>query len=150
MLESGRSPEILLIDDNPGDAKLIRLAFMKILTQVSISVVDSAELAFKHLYGERNAAPFSAPDFVFLDLNLPTMNGLTFLELFKNDAKLRSIPVIVISSSNSEKDIAECYQLQAGGFITKPYDLQGYISIAKHFSDYWLKLLQAPRRRTIA
>jgi len=142
---SGRPPEILLIDDNRGDAKLLEIAFRRSTPHIRITVAPTAEHGMSLLRGEAAAASSVPPDIVFLDLNLPSMHGLTFLKLMKNDPHLTAIPVLVVSSSSTEQDIAESYRNHASGFITKPFDLKGYDDFADQIANYWFKLVQVPR-----
>jgi len=140
-----RPPEILLIDDNRGDIKLMEIAFRRTAPRVKITVAPTAEHGILLLRGQDAAAPRDPPDLVFLDLNLPSMHGLTFLQIMKSDPSLAVIPVLVVSSSSAEKDIFESYRRHASGFITKPFDLAGYDLFADQISSYWFKLVQIPR-----
>jgi CheY-like chemotaxis protein len=137
-----RPPEILLIDDNHGDAKLIKIAFKRAMSQAHITVADTAEHGISLLRGD--ATGRAPPDLVFLDLNLPTMHGLTFLEIIKSDPDLRAIPVLVVSSSGAQKDVTESYRRHASGFVTKPFDLEGYEDFATQIINYWFNLVQIP------
>jgi len=139
-----RPPEILLIDDNYGDAKLIEIAFRHAMPAARITRAATAEHAITLLRGDSATAPHATPDIMFLDLNLPTMNGLTFLDLIKNDPDLRSIPVLIVSSSSAERDITESYRRHASGFITKPFSLEGFETFATQVIDYWFKMVQLP------
>ena len=142
---STRPAEILLIDDNRGDVKLLEIAFRRTTPRVKITVAPTAEHGMSLLRGEDAAAPRAAPDIVFLDLNLPSMHGLTFLKLMKSDPHLTAIPVLVVSSSSAERDISESYRHHASGFITKPYNLEGYDAFAVQISGYWFNLVQVTR-----
>jgi CheY-like chemotaxis protein len=146
----GRPPEILLIDDNLGDAKLIKIAFRHTLPRANITVATSAEHGMSFLRAEHASVPHPPPDIVFLDLNLPSMHGHTFLKLMKNDPVLATIPVIIVSSSSAERDVTESYRLHASGFITKPFNLEDYEAFADQFASYWFKLVQMQRTVPLA
>jgi CheY-like chemotaxis protein len=145
--ELGRPPNILLIDDNRGDAKLMEIAFARTEPPTRMTVAPTAEQGLEMLQGRGDMAPEARPDIVFLDLNLPSMHGLTFLELVKTDPDLSCIPVLVISSSKARKDIADCYRRHANGFVTKPFNLDGYEIFAGSVCAYWFKLVQMPLAR---
>ena len=147
--ERGSQVDILLVDDNPGDSKLIKIAFRRNPLPTQVTVAETAEHGLDLLQG-KDAAPNRLPDIVFLDLNLPFMHGLTFLELVKNDPALTSIPVLILSSSGAQRDIADCYTRHASGFVTKPSSLEGYIALADSVTSYWFKLVQTPSRARIA
>jgi CheY-like chemotaxis protein len=137
--ERGVPPRILLIDDNRGDARLMQIAFKKTSLPAQITVAETAETGISLLQDE--SIP---PDLVFLDLNLPSMHGLTFLELVKSDPALSAIPVVVLSSSSAQKDVTESYIRHANGFVTKPFNLNGYEVFADSICHYWFNLVQMP------
>jgi CheY-like chemotaxis protein len=143
--ERGCQADILLIDDNPGDARLVAIAFRKTPLPTQVRIAETAEHALALLQGKDVPAPHRLPDLVFLDLNLPSMHGLTFLELVKADPALTAIPVLVLSSSSATKDIADSYDRHANGFVTKPSSLEGYLALAGCISEYWFKVVQTPR-----
>ncbi len=139
-----RSIEILLVEDNPADARLTieLLAEGKVLNQVHV-VHDGVE-AMHYL---RREAPFEdavRPDVVLLDLNLPRMNGREVLEALKADADLKSIPVIVLTTSDVESDIAHAYFNQAAAFITKPVDLDRFVDIVNCIESFWFSIVTLP------
>jgi chemotaxis family two-component system response regulator Rcp1 len=136
--------DILLIDDNLGDAKLIELAFRRIQLPTQVTVAETAEQGLDLLQGRDPTNQYRLPDLILLDLNLPTMHGLTFLELVKSDPTLALIPVLVLSSSSAQKDVANSYKRHANGFVTKPSNLEGYRSFADSISDYWFNVVRTP------
>jgi CheY-like chemotaxis protein len=142
--ERGCRADILLIDDNPGDAKLVAIAFRRTALPTQVRIAATAEHALAMLQGKDEPPPHQRPDLVFLDLNLPSMHGLTFLELVKADPALTSIPVLILSSSSAAKDIADAYDRHANGFVTKPSSLEGYLALADSVSEYWFKVVQTP------
>jgi CheY-like chemotaxis protein len=142
LFERGGAPRILLIDDNHGDTRLIQIAFKKIGVPALITVAANAEDGMAMLQDNE-----AHPDLVFLDLNLPSMHGLTFLQIVKSDPALSAIPVVVLSSSSAQKDVTDSYSRHANGFITKPFNLDGYEAFAGSVSEYWFKLVQMPLAR---
>jgi CheY-like chemotaxis protein len=144
MHEPGRHADILLIDDNPGDVKLLEIALRKIQLPTQTTVAGTAEHALKLLKANEEDSEKRQPDIVLLDLNLPSMHGLRFLELVKSDPALASIPVLVFSSSSAQKDIADSYNRHANGYVTKPSTFEGYLAFVDSISEYWFKILQTP------
>jgi CheY-like chemotaxis protein len=142
--ERGRPPDILMIDDNIGDAKLVELAFRKTRIPAHVIVAGSAEAGLDILQKQDGNSCNSRPDLVILDLNLPCMHGLTFLDLMKSNPALTSIPLLVLSSSSAPNDIAASYSRHANGFVTKPSSLDDYLAFAGSISEYWFGLLQLP------
>jgi CheY-like chemotaxis protein len=143
--ERGRQADILLIDDNPGDAKLLEIAFRKIGLPTQTTVAGTAEQGLKMLHKNNGDNNRRQHDIVFLDLNLPTMHGLRFLELVKTDPAFLSIPVLVLSSSSAQKDIVDSYNRHANGYVTKPSTFEGYLAFVGCISEYWFKILQTPQ-----
>jgi CheY-like chemotaxis protein len=142
--ERGRPADILLIDDNLGDSLLIRIAFKKTRFETEITVADTAEAGLILLQMQTGEIRPRHPDIVLLDLNLPSMHGLTFLDLVKSNPLLSSIPVVVLSSSSAPRDVAASYRRHANGFVTKPNSLEGYLAFAGSISDYWFRWVQTP------
>ena len=140
--QRGQFPHVLLIEDNPGDATLISLAFKKAELRSKISIAQTGENGLAMLAGEGDQPQIPNPDIILLDLNLPRMHGLEFLKRVKNDPKLAVIPVIVLSSSDAESDVAASYLGHAVGFITKPIMLDDYDEVVAGISTYWFKLVQ--------
>ncbi len=139
--------DILLVEDEPADANLVRLALKenKLCCRLH-HVVDGVEaLAFLQHKGEKNAnAP--CPDLILLDINMPRMNGREFLASIKADEKLAAIPVVVLTTSDADKDIKASYQMGAAGYITKPVDIDQFIDAISQLNNYWFTLVQLPKR----
>jgi len=136
--------EILLVEDNPGDVRLTREALREGKVRNNLNVVDDGvkALAFLRREGEYAAAP--RPDLVLLDLNLPRMGGREVLEAIKANPELRSIPVVVLTSSQAEQDIARAYELRANCYVTKPVDLDQFIAVVKSIEDFWFTIVRLP------
>lgn len=147
-----RTIEILLVEDNPGDVNLTRIALADRLqaTQeiqeidVNLSVVaDGVEaMDFLHRQGEYHQAVH--PDLILLDWNLPRKDGREVLGEIKSDERLQRIPVVVLTTSQSEEDILKAYNLRANCFITKPLGFQQFVEIVRSIEDFWFKVVQLP------
>jgi CheY-like chemotaxis protein len=147
MPDTGRQPpplDVLLVEDNPADVDLIRGALDAIRTPPRVSVVTDGVRAddFLRRRGEYTQAP--RPHLILLDLNLPRRSGLEVLALIKSAPELRAIPVIVLTSSDADHDIARSYAGGANGFITKPMDLAGMKSIVSAVEAFWFTAARLP------
>lgn len=139
-----RTIEILLVEDNPGDARLTLEAFKegKVINNLSV-VNDGVEaLAFLRREGAHANAP--VPDLVLLDLNLPKMDGREVLATIKADERLRTIPVVVLTTSASQDDILRAYGHHANCYITKPVDLDQFLRVVQSIESFWLSLVKLP------
>ena len=137
--------DILLVEDNPGDIRLTREAFQESQITNELHVVtDGVEaLDFLHKDGEYTDAP--RPDIILLDLNLPRKNGNEFLkELHEDSPDLAWIPVIILTSSKTEEDIVQSYELQANAYMTKPVDPMEFIQTIQSFKSFWLEGVRLP------
>lgn len=138
--------EILLIEDNSGDARLLKEAFKDIETQCNISIVKDGVDALKYLYKKDEFFNSQTPDLIILDLNLPKKSGIEVLKEIKFDEDIKDIPVIVLTTSSSEKDIKTAYQLHANSYLKKPVDLDEFEQVVKTIEMFWLKLALLPER----
>lgn len=141
---SGRVINLLLVEDNPGDVRLIREAFdeAEIVNNMNV-VADGVEaMAYLRREGAYSLAP--RPDIVLLDLNLPKKDGREVLTDIKADEDLKRIPVIVLTSSNAERDILSTYGLHANCYVTKPADLDEFISVVRSIHGFWLGVAKLP------
>jgi chemotaxis family two-component system response regulator Rcp1 len=143
-LLSGRTVEILLVEDNPGDARLTREALREGKIRNNLHhVKDGVEaMEFLRRIGPHAAAP--RPDIILLDLNLPRKDGREVLADLKADPVLRMIPVVVLTTSEAEQDIVRTYELHANCYITKPVDLEKFITIVRAIEDFWLAIVRLP------
>ena len=138
---------ILLAEDEPADAHLVKTALTENRIMADLHhVVDGREvLAFLRRQGSRFAdAP--RPDLILLDLNMPRMDGRECLAALKKDPSLHSIPVVILTTSEVERDVVASYNLGASGYISKPVDIQEFITAVRHLGDYWIKLVRLPHR----
>jgi two-component system, chemotaxis family, response regulator Rcp1 len=138
--------EILLVEDNPGDVRLTIEALKegRILNHLSVAEDGIEAMAFLHQEGRYKNAP--KPDLILLDLNLPKKNGREVLAEIKVDPYLKSIPVVILTSSEAEKDIIATYNLHANCYITKPVDFDQFINVVRSIEDFWFKLVKLPPR----
>lgn len=138
--------KILLVEDNPADADLTRetLESSKILSELDV-VCDGIE-AMAYLRREGNYAKAPRPDIILLDLNLPRKDGREVLADLKADPALRRIPVIVLTSSETEEDVLRSYDLQASAYVTKPVDLAGFGKIVRAIEGFWFSVVTFPPR----
>lgn len=142
--ELGRPIEILLVEDNPGDVRLTREAFSEGKVGNNLNVVYDGEEAMDYLQQKDKYANASRPDLILLDLNLPKLDGRQVLEKIKESAELRSIPVVVLTTSKAEEDIIRTYNLHANCYITKPVDLEQFIRVVRSIEDFWLTIVKLP------
>ena len=145
-----RPIEVLLVEDNPGDARLTREALRegKIHNNLHHARDGVEALAFLKREGEFAKAPM--PDLVLLDLNLPRKDGREVLAEMKQDPRLRTIPVVVLTTSEAENDIVRSYELHANCYITKPVGLEQFISIVREIESFWLAVVTLPTRNETA
>jgi chemotaxis family two-component system response regulator Rcp1 len=141
-----RNFEILMVEDNLGDALLIKEAFKESQIKCVLIVVGDGEEALDYLNRQGKFADAKTPDFILLDLNLPRMDGQEFLKRVKSEGLFKTIPVIVLTSSRSDLDIREVWELNANAYIVKPSDLNGYIETVKKIHGFWMNLVQLPPR----
>lgn len=138
---------ILLVEDDPGDELMTREAFEHNRIGNTLLVVRDGEEALDFLYhrGAYVAAP--RPDLILLDLNLPKYDGRQVLEQIKSDPDLSHIPVVILSTSAAEEDILRSYKLHANAYVTKPVDLDQFISAIKQIDDFFVQVVRLPRQR---
>ena len=139
------SIEVLLVEDSPGDVRLTEEFFRGVNNKVHLTVVgDGVEaMAFLQRQGANVDAP--RPALILLDLNLPKMDGRQVLARIKNDESLKTIPTVILTTSDAAADVANSYQLQANCYLTKPVQLDEFEALVKSISDFWLRKVKLPR-----
>jgi chemotaxis family two-component system response regulator Rcp1 len=144
----GPPVEILLVEDNPGDVRLTREALQegKVYNNLHWAKDGVEALEFLQQTGKFAKAP--RPDIILLDLNLPKKDGREVLAAIKNDAHLKHIPVVILTTSQAEEDVARSYDLHANCFITKPVDLQKFIRVVQSIDEFWLTVVTLPPCKT--
>lgn len=139
-----RPVEILLVEDNPGDVRLAQEALRESkVNNIMNSVVDGVE-ALEYLNKRGKYSEATRPDLIILDLNLPKKDGREVLEEIKMDVNLKTIPVVILTTSKREEDILKTYQLHANCFITKPMDINQFIKVVQSIQDFWFTIVKLP------
>ena len=136
--------EVLLVEDDPGDVELIREGLNGAKIYINLHVIDDGIKAMKYLRREEPYRAASKPDLIILDLNLPKKDGKDVLHEVKNDEQLKSIPVVVLTTSASEEDVNRCYELGANCCITKPIGLEEFLKIVKSIKNFWVTIVKLP------
>ncbi|CAN5834996.1 response regulator [soil metagenome] len=139
-----RPVEILLVEDNPGDVRLTREALREGKVRNNLNVASDGVEALAYLRREGQYAGATRPDLILLDLNLPKKDGREVLAEIKQDPSLRHIPVVILSSSPAEQDIIRAYDLHANCYVTKPVDLDQFITVVKSIEDFWFTIVRLP------
>jgi two-component system, chemotaxis family, response regulator Rcp1 len=136
--------EILLVEDNPGDVRLTREALRDAKVQNILHIAsDGMEaISFLRRQGKHDNAP--RPDLILLDLNLPKKGGREVLEEIKLDPSLKTIPVVILTSSSAEEDILRSYELHANCYVTKPVGLEQFMKIVSTIDNFWLAIVKLP------
>jgi CheY-like chemotaxis protein len=138
--------EVLLVEDDPGDVLMTREAFEEHKVRNRLTVVSDGAEALAYLRREGEYADAPRPDLVLLDLNLPRRDGREVLAEIKRDDDLRSIPVIVLTTSQSEEDVMCSYQLHANAYVTKPVDFERFISVVRQIDEFFVSVVKLPPR----
>jgi chemotaxis family two-component system response regulator Rcp1 len=138
--------EILLVEDNPGDVRLTREALKEGPLEKNLSVAVDGVDAMSFLRREGAYAAVARPDMILLDLNLPRKDGREVLAEIKADEDLRRIPVVILTTSKAEEDILRSYALHANCYVTKPVDLEQFMTVVKSIEDFWFSIVRLPSR----
>ncbi len=136
--------QVLLVEDNPGDIQLTREAFSEMGKAYTLHVVEDGEQALDFLTKPQNGASPVRPDLILLDLNLPKKTGIEVLQVIKTDDRLKSIPVVVLTTSNHKDDITKAYALHANCYINKPVDLNDFFKVIHRLTEFWLDIVRRP------
>lgn len=139
-----RPIEILLVEDNPGDVDLTLEGLFEAKVRNNLNVVSDGVEAIAYLRKEGRYADSPHPDLILLDLNLPKKDGREVLAEIKNDNMLQHIPVVVLTSSDSERDVLESYQVHANCYIKKPTDLGRFLEVVHSIESFWLMIVKLP------
>src|SRR5271167_2021081 len=139
-----RPMEVLLVEDSPGDVRLTREAFRDANSTIHLHVAADGVEAMQFLRHEGNHAGSPRPDLILLDLNLPKMDGREVLAHIKEDDRLKTIPTVILTTSEAEADIVKSYQLQANCYLSKPVALDAFENLVKSINDFWLTKAKLP------
>lgn len=142
----GRPVEILLVEDNQPDVELTQEALAENKVRNNLHVVTDGEAAMEFLRGEGSYSNVPRPDLILLDLNLPRKDGREVLAEIKADAELKTIPVVILTTSQAEEDILRSYELQANCYVTKPVKLSEFIKVVQSIDHFWLSIVELPSR----
>src|SRR3984957_9425356 len=140
----GTPIEVLLVEDSPGDVRLTLEAFKDAKMHVSLHVASDGAEAMAYLNREGEHADVPRPDLILLDLNLPKKDGREVLQEIKENPALKSIPVVILTTSGSNADILRSYMLHANCYITKPVNLDGFLKVVKTIDGFWLSVVKLP------
>jgi len=134
----------LLVEDSPGDVRLTIEALADAKITNNITVASDGLEALEILQQKGDFSEATRPDLILLDLSIPRMDGRELLGIIKADDSLRNIPVVVLTTSQSEKDILESYDLRANCYITKPVDLDQFLVVVNSIQEFWLSIVKLP------
>lgn len=138
------SINILLVEDNPADAELTRVAMDEVKMINSLHIVSDGIDALDFLYRRGAFGDAPRPDLILLDLNLPRKDGREVLAEIKEDENLKTIPIVILTSSSAEEDILRTYKLHANAFISKPVDLDQFIRVVRTIEEFWIAIVKLP------
>ena len=141
-----RPIEILMVEDNPGDVRLAQEAMKEAKMRNRLTVVHDGVEALAYLRREGRFAQAVRPDLILLDLNLPRKDGREVLAELKSDPDLKSIPVVVLTTSRAEQDVEGAYKLHANCYITKPVDFNQFMKVVQQIDNFWVNVVTLPRQ----
>lgn len=144
MSAQSRPAEILLIEDNPGDVELVQEALQSGKLLNRISIVTDGEKALEFLNRARGFENAPRPDLILLDLNIPKKDGFEVLREIKQHTHLSRVPVVILTSSQADRDILKSYDLHANCFISKPVDVDEFLTVVRSTGEFWLTLVRLP------
>ncbi len=135
---------ILLVEDDPGDQKLVKVSLKRQRIANELYIVSSGEEALDFLYQRGEYSDKPRPDLILLDLNMPGMGGKEFLRRIKADESLQTIPVVILTTSDAEEDIIESYHLHASGYVKKPVNIEDFKRVMDEIGEYWFVICKLP------
>lgn len=138
--------QILLVEDNEGDILLTTEALEEAKINNEVKVLRDGEKAIEYLDALKNAQPYALPDLILLDVNLPRKNGHEVLIHIKNDPQLQKLPVIMLTTSSSAKDIDQAYQEHVNCYIVKPVEAASFLEMVTSIEDFWFTIVKLPVR----
>jgi two-component system, chemotaxis family, response regulator Rcp1 len=144
MADDARPVEILLVEDNPGDVRLAQEALRDAKMANNLNVVTDGVEALAFLRREGKHAGARRPDLMLLDLNLPKKDGREVLAEVKEDPDLRTIPVVVLTTSDADTDVIRSYELHANAYVRKPVDFDAFIEVVRTIEDFWFTVVRLP------
>ena len=145
MTPEGRPIDILLVEDDRGDELITREAFEQNKIKNNLHVARDGEEGLDFLYRRGAFGDAPEPDLMLLDLNLPKYDGRQLLEQIKSDANLCHIPVVVLTTSSAEEDVLKSYKLHANAYVTKPVDVEQFMSAVRQIDDFFVQVVRLPQ-----
>ena len=143
-MSNSKQVEILLVEDSPGDVRLTQEALGDAKIQNRLNVVNDGIEALAYLHQEGHYGDAPRPDLILLDLNMPRMDGREVLAAVKSQDSLKTIPVVVLTTSEADADILKSYELHASCYITKPVDLEQFIRVVAGIEEFWFSIVKLP------
>lgn len=143
-MSNRKDVEVLLVEDDAGDVELTREGLKDAKILVHLNVVEDGVKALQYLRREGPYRAVNRPDMILLDLNMPKKDGREVLKEIKSDEKLRSIPVIVLTTSDADMDIVKCYDLGANCYITKPVGFEAFTKVVRSLEEFWFTVVKIP------
>ncbi|WP_431916825.1 response regulator [Nonomuraea jabiensis] len=143
-MNEGRPIEVLLVEDDQGDILLTKEAFDFNKVRNRLNVVNDGEQAMAYLRNQDGYTDAPRPDLILLDLNLPRMSGMEVLAEVKADVGLRTIPVVILTTSEAEEDILHSYRLHANAYVSKPVDFEQFIRVVRQIDDFFVTVVKLP------
>jgi chemotaxis family two-component system response regulator Rcp1 len=140
---------LLLVEDNAGDVRLTQEAFKDAKVHLDLHVVSDGVEAMDFLHRRGRYVDSPRPDLILLDLNLPRKDGREVLTEIKTDPLLKTIPVVILTTSGSDVDIERSYQLNANCYVSKPVDLEQFLSVVRSIDDFWLSAVRFPKEKRV-
>ena len=147
MIQKSGMVEILMVEDNPADIRLTKEAFKDAKVLNNMHIVVDGEEAMAFLRREGNSPDAPRPDLILLDLNLPKKDGREVLAEIKKDPELKRIPVVILTTSEDEKDIFKAYDLHVNAYVKKPVDLNQFMKVVEAVEDFWLTVVRLPSKQ---
>jgi chemotaxis family two-component system response regulator Rcp1 len=144
--KKGKLLEVLLVEDSPGDVRLTQEAFREANSSIRLHVAADGVEAMAYLRHEGTHVDAPRPDIILLDLNLPKMDGREVLAHIKEDEDLKTIPIVILTTSEAEADILKSYQLRANCYLSKPVQLDEFERLVKSINDFWLTDVRLPQQ----
>jgi two-component system response regulator len=141
-----RPIDILLVEDNPGDVDLTKEALEGAKVFNRLHVAEDGEQALDFLFRRGKFVGVLRPDLILLDLNLPKRDGRQVLEAIKAEPALAEIPVVILTTSGAEEDVARAYRLHANCYITKPVNFKQFLTVVQAIEDFWLTIVKLPKK----
>ena len=138
--------EVLLVEDDPGDVLMTTEALAESKVLNNLTVMSNGEEALRYLFREGEHAEAPRPDLVLLDLNLPRVDGREVLARVKAEPSLRSIPIVVLTTSEADEDVLRSYDLHANAYVTKPVDFEAFVKVVRSVDDFFISVVRLPPR----